>query len=539
MTDNDRRVWIYDTTLRDGTQSEGVSLSLEDKLLVAQRLDELGVDYIEGGYPLSNPKDKAFFEEIRKRGIRHAKVAAFGMTRRRGLEAVQDAGMKALLASEAPVVTIVGKSWDMQVSQVLAVSEQENLDMIAQSLALFVQHGREAIYDAEHFFDGYRANPDFALRTLQAAVQAGAGTLALCDTNGGAMYDFIGEVVAAVIRRFPGVRVGIHCHNDSAMAVASSLAAVAAGARHVQGTINGLGERCGNADLTSIIPNLVLKQGYDCLKSDSLANLTATSHFVDEIANLVPHDNQPFVGNSAFTHKGGMHVHAVQKNASTYEHIDPAVVGNHRKILVSELAGASNIVAKTQKFSLGNDKELHRKVLMAVQDMENEGYQFEAADASFELLVRRTLGGAWYHPFWTLDHYQCVVHQIDGGRPSTDAIVKLLVQDKLVHTVSDGDGPVNALDGALRKALLPIYPSLKKLKLVDYKVRVVNPKAGTAAKVRVITEFLDPVCGMFGTVGVDENLIHASFHAVVDAIEYKLLNEAEMAAKETQSDAKP
>ena len=523
------RVFIYDTTLRDGTQAEGVCLSLEDKLRIAEKLDSLGVDYIEGGYPLSNPKDKAFFRDVRKRNVKRARIAAFGMTRRRGIKADGDAGMQALLASEAPVITIVGKSWELHVGQVLRVSEQENLDMIAESVGLFAGRGLEVIYDAEHFFDGCRANAEFAMKTLVAAVQAGTKCLALCDTNGGSLPQEVGQVVTEVARRFPAVQIGIHCHNDANLAVANSLAAVAAGARQVQGTINGIGERCGNVDLCSVVANLELKLHQRCLPEGSLARLTEVSRFVYEVANLLPRENQPFVGPSAFTHKGGMHVHAVQRNTASYEHVDPSAVGNRRRILISELAGASNVAVKTEKFGLGADKELQRKVLQAVQDMENEGYQFELADASFEVLVRKTLGGAWYHPFWELDHYRCVILQTDDGRPSTEAIVKLKIGEKVVHTVADGDGPVNALDGALRKALLPHYRSLDKLNLVDYKVRVVNPKAGTAAKVRVTIEFRDDPCGFFGTVGVDENIIHASWRALQDAIEYKLLNEAEKA----------
>jgi 2-isopropylmalate synthase len=522
------RVYIYDTTLRDGTQAEGVSLSLEDKLMVAERLDQLGVDYIEGGYPLSNPKDKAFFKEIRRRGIKHAKIAAFGMTRRKGIKAVDDEGMQAMLASEAPVITIVGKSWDFHVKEVLRVSRKENCDMIADSVGLFAGRGLETVYDAEHFFDGYKANPEFALETLSAAAQAGASCLALCDTNGGSLPEFIAEAVSTVRARFPKVRLGIHCHNDSDLAAANSLAAVRQGARQVQGTINGIGERCGNADLTSIIPNLALKCGYACLAGDSLPKLTEVSRFVYEIANLSLRENQPFVGQAAFTHKGGMHVHAVRRDSRTYEHIDPAAVGNARRILISELAGASNVAVKTKaKFNLADDKELQRKVLTKVQELENAGYQFEAADASFELVVRRTLGGNWYRKFWELDHYRCTILQANSKRPTAEAIVKLCIGQEYFHTVAEGDGPVNALDAALRKALVEKYPAIAALKLKDFKVRIINPRAGTAAKVRVVIEFHDAVEGYFGTVGVDENIIHASWQALVEAIEFKLLNDAE------------
>ncbi len=528
MSAPNARIEIYDTTLRDGTQAEGVSLSLEDKLMIAEKLDAFGIDYIEGGYPLSNPKDKAFFEQVRLRPIRRARIAAFGMTRRKGQTAERDAGMLALLQSQAPVITVVGKSWNLHVREVLRVSPDENLDMIAESLALMVKHGRETIFDAEHFFDGYRTDPDYAMQTLAVAVQAGASCVVLCDTNGGSLPECVSRVVGEARRRWPELKLGIPCHNDGGLAVANSLAAVAAGARHVQGTINGMGERCGNADLTSVIPNLVLKCGCECLEGGKLADLTEVSRYVSEVANLPLRENQPFVGTAAFAHKGGMHVHAVRRNTASYEHVDPAAVGNQRRVLISELAGASNVAVKMDKiFKLDQDKQLHREVLQAVQDMENEGYQFEAAEASFELLVRRTLGGKWHRRFWELDHYRCVILQINDGRPSTEAIVKLQINGEPVHTVAEGDGPVNALDGAFRKALLPHYPSIEGLQLVDYKVRVVNPRAGTAARVRVVIEFHDATRGYFGTVGVDENIIHASWRALTDAVEYKLIHDAE------------
>ncbi len=532
MSRSRKRIRVYDTTLRDGTQAQGVSLSLEDKLMIAEKLDDVGVDYIEGGYPLSNPKDKAFFEEIGRRNIRRAKVAAFGMTRRKGMRASADEGMKSLLASQAPVVTIVGKSWDLHVRDVLRTSQAENLKMIADSIRLMVRRGRETIFDAEHFFDGHAVNPAYAQKTLEAAAEAGADSLVLCDTNGGTLPETVGRVVAEVVERFGGVEVGIHCHNDSDLAVANTLAAVAAGATQVQGTVNGIGERCGNADLISVVADLVLKCGRSCLKKGALARLTELSRFVYEMANLPLRDGQPFVGMSAFAHKGGMHVHAVQRNTSSYEHIDPAEVGNQRRVLVSELAGASNVQIKApRKFGLDADRNLQRKVLRAIQDRENDGYTFESADASFELVIRKTLGGKWHRTFWDLDHYRCVILHGKSGPTSTEAIVKLAIDDEPVHTVSEGDGPVNALDGALRLALREHYPSINDLGLVDYKVRVVNPRAGTAAKVCVVIEFHDAANGYFGTVGVDENIIHASWQALTDAIEYKLLNQAEKRTK--------
>jgi len=530
MHEQKPHILIYDTTLRDGTQAEGVSLSVEDKLMIAEKLDALGVDVIEGGYPLSNPKDEEFFREIRKRPLRHARIAAFGMTRRKGTAVDEDAGMRALLASGAPVITLVGKSWDLHVRDVLRVSRRENLMMIAESVGLFARRGLEVMFDAEHFFDGYRADPDFAVETLRAAVEAGASALVLCDTNGGSLPGFVAEAVRTVCARFPEVTVGIHCHNDSALAVANSLAAVEAGARQVQGTINGIGERAGNADLTSVIPNLVLKCGCTCRAGENLAALTGISRYVYEVANLSLPENQPFVGLAAFAHKGGMHVSAVRRNTAAYEHIDPNLVGNRRRVLISELAGASNVAIKAdKKFGIDKEEKLQRQILLAVQNMEHEGYQFEAAEASFELLVRKTLGGKWYRRFWELDHYRCVILETDQGPPSTEAIVKLRINGQVVHTVSEGDGPVNALDAALRKALVEHYPTIHSLQLTDYKVRVVNARAGTAARVRVVIEFHDGNVGYFGTVGADENIIHASWEALTDAIEYKLLNEAEQA----------
>ncbi len=532
MTDSARRIEIYDTTLRDGTQAEGVSLSLEDKLLIAESLDSLGVDYIEGGYPLSNPKDVAFFKEIAKRGLTNSKVVAFGMTRRKGVNAEDDDGLKALLTSKAPVVTIVGKSWDMHVREVLKVSMDENLGMIEDSIDLCARAGREVIFDAEHFFDGWRANPQYAIRTLKAAHEAGASCLALCDTNGGTMPEQLVECIEAVRTVLGEAKLGIHCHNDNALALANTLLAVRHGVTQVQGTINGLGERCGNVDLTSVIPNLVVKYGYECLTSDTLKQLTEVSRFVYEVANLNLVTNQPFVGAAAFAHKGGMHVHAVRKNATTYEHIDPALVGNTRRVLISELSGMSNIAEKAhKKFDLTNNRPKQKKVLQAVMEMEAAGYQFEAAEASFEVLIRKILGGQWYKQLWSLDHYRCVIFkQTSVDRVSTEAIVKLSIDGKVRHTVAEGQGPVDSLHNALCAALREDYPAADDLHLVDYKVRVVNTQAETAAKVRVVIDWHDAATGAyFGSVGVSENIIDASWLALVDAVEYKLMKEAEKA----------
>jgi len=531
LVSSTRRIEIYDTTLRDGTQGEGFSLSLQDKLLIAQKLDELGVDYIEGGFPLSNPKDEQFFQEVRQLKLK-ARIAAFGMTRRRGIRAEEDPGMKALLAAQTPVVTLVGKSSEYQARTVLGVSLEENLAMIADSVRLMKSDGRQVVYDAEHFFDAYRANADYALRTLMAAQEAGASVLVLCDTNGGSMPELVAQVTAAVRQR-TSAKIGIHTHNDSGVAVANALAAINAGADHAQGTINGVGERCGNMDLVPLVANLQLKYGLDCLRPGTLKRLTEVSRYVYETANMALVPGQPFVGSSAFAHKGGMHVHAVEKDASTYEHVNPEAVGNSRRILISELSGVSNIASKAgRKFDIAHDRAVLRKVLARVQDLENEGYQFEAAEASFELLLRREIGR--HRSFFVLDHYRIVVLKMDGNTPIAEATVKLQVNGHAEHTVAEGDGPVNALDGALRRALHRHYPQIEKLRLVDYKVRVVNSRAATAAAVRVITAFQretsDGRREVFGTIGVSRNIIDASWQALLDAYEYHLIHVEEARA---------
>jgi 2-isopropylmalate synthase len=511
-------IQIYDTTLRDGAQGEGVSFSLEDKLLIARRLDELGFDYVEGGYPLSNPKDAEFFQRIAAEPLKNSKVCAFGMTRRRGMAAADDPGMKALLEARTPVVTIVGKTSDFHATEVLGVSLEENLAMIRETVAYLREQGREVIYDAEHFFDGWKANPEYAAKTIRAAAEAGAKIIVMCDTNGGSLP----EEVAAIARQAAAtvdVPLGIHCHNDCELAVANSLAAVDAGAVHVQGTINGLGERCGNADLISVIGNLSLKKkGYEALSRERLEHLTELSRYVYEIANMNFRNGQPFVGASAFAHKGGMHVHAVAKAAHTYEHIDPAAVGNERRILVSELSGRSNIVALAEKHKLSQDKALMTQVLEQIVERENRGYQYEAAEASFELLVRQLAGDFKWH--FQQERYNISVSS-HAEQPVTEASVKLRIGDDIFLEAAEGDGPVNALDGALRRALVGRFPSLADMHLVDYKVRVINGEAGTAARVRVIIESRDDG-DSWTTVGVHENVIEASWLALVDSIEYKL-----------------
>jgi 2-isopropylmalate synthase len=512
------RIQIYDTTLRDGSQGEGVNFSLEDKLAITAKLDEFGFDFVEGGYPLSNPKDADYFQRVADMPLKHAKVAAFGMTRRKGVAAEKDIGMRALVDAKTEVVTLVGKSWDLHVKDILNVCEEENLAMIRDSVAFLQSEGRRVIYDAEHFFDGFARNGDFALKTIQAAQEGGAEIVVLCDTNGGSLPERIAAGVDAALSALK-VPVGIHCHNDCDVATANSLMAVRHGAVQVQGTINGIGERCGNVDLIGVIANLVLKEGQEALIPGGITHLTELSRYVYEIANMNFRASQPFVGMSAFAHKGGMHVHAVNRVAQSYEHIDPETVGNERRILVSELSGRSNIVAKTMKYRLSADDELMRKILDRVQILENEGYQFEAAEASFDLLVMKVAGV--YEPKFGRDHYRVNVVTSEGMAPVTEATIKLTVEGRMEHVVAEGDGPVNALDTALRKALATAYPRLAEMHLADYKVRVINSAEGTAARVRVVIESRD-ANDVWTTVGVSENVIEASWLALVDSVEYKL-----------------
>jgi len=514
-----RRIQVYDTTLRDGAQGEGVNFSLQDKLLITRRLAELGFDFIEGGYPLSNEKDSQYFEKVRPLDLAQLKVCAFGMTRRKDCDPADDPGMQALLDAESPVVTIVGKTWDFHATEILRVSLEDNLAMIAETVNFMRTSGREVIYDAEHFFDGWKNNPDYAAKTLKAAVEAGAGIVVLCDTNGGSMPEEIAELTKAVLKTVD-VPVGIHCHNDCELAVANSLAAIDAGAEHVQGTINGVGERCGNADLVSVVANLALKKkGYSVLSDDGVEHLTELSRYVYETANMRLRPNQPFVGKSAFAHKGGMHVHAVARAADSYEHISPERVGNERRVLVSELSGRSNIMALTAKHDMADDRRLMDKILQRVVRLENQGYQFEAAEASFDLLVLKCADQ--YQPYFERLSYRVNVETDPHETVTTEATVKVRVGDVLHHDVAEGDGPVNALDAALRKALADTYPGLNDMRLVDYKVRVINSGAGTAAAVRVMIESRDEH-DVWGTVGVSQNIIEASWIALVDSIEYKL-----------------
>jgi 2-isopropylmalate synthase len=519
-----RRIEIYDTTLRDGAQGEGVDFSLEDKLQLTARLDTLGIDYVEGGYPASNEKDLEYFRSLGRLKLKHVKVAAFGMTRRKNSRAEDDAGLRALLDAGTSVVTIVGKASAFQAVEVLQTTVEENLEMIRQSVAFLAAAGREMIFDAEHFFDGWLANADYAMAALRAAVEGGARRVVLCDTNGGTMPETISDVTRRVVEAV-GVPVGVHCHNDCDLAVANSLAAIDAGASHVQGTINGFGERCGNADLISVMANLSCKkQGYKVLTPGGIAHLTELSRFVYEMVNINFRLNQPFVGKSAFAHKGGMHVSGVARVASSYEHIDPTLVGNERRVLVSELSGRSNIIARTTHHKLHGDKKLMEKILAQVVSLENAGYQFETADGSFDLLVRRSMDA--FHPHFELVKYHVNVENGNGGSPTTLATVKIRCGDEVRHEVAEGDGPVNALDNAMRKALNGEFPALRKMRLVDYKVRVINSQAATAAGVRVVIESQDE-SDMWGTVGVSENIIEASWQALVDSYEYKLYKDDE------------
>jgi 2-isopropylmalate synthase len=514
-------VQLYDTTLRDGSQGEGVNFSVQDKLLITRRLDELGFDFIEGGFAGSNEKDSEYFERVRELNLQHAQICAFGMTRRRGVTAADDPGMQALLATGAPICTVVGKTWDLHVTEVLRVSLEENLAMIRDSVAFLRSQGRRVFYDAEHFFDGFAANPEYGLQTILAAQEAGAEIIVCCDTNGGSLPERIVQTLESLKPEL-NIPFGIHCHNDCDVAVANSLAAVKCGAVQVQGTINGIGERCGNVDLVSVAANLSLKQGHEVLRAGAgVAHLTELSRYVYELANMNFRSGQAFVGRSAFAHKGGMHVHAVNRVSRSYEHIEPEQVGNERRVLVSELSGRSNIVAKTTKYKLDQDESLMKRILDRVVELENEGYQFEASEASFDMLVKKCAGS--YEPKFERIHYRVNVETEQQHQPLTEATVKLKVNGNghVEHVVAEGDGPVNALDNALRKALIGSYPNLAQMHLVDYKVRVINSAEGTAARVRVVIESADEH-DVWSTVGVSENIIEASWLALVDAVEYKL-----------------
>ncbi len=529
-----QRIAIYDTTLRDGSQGEGVSFSVEDKVRIAHRLDAFGVDYIEGGWPGSNPKDIEFFERMRAETLATAKLAAFGSTRRPGRKAQDDDLLRMLVDAQTRVITIFGKTWDFHVTHALKVSLAENLAMISDTVSFLCKHADEVIFDAEHFFDGYKHNRAYALKALDAAAQAGAKLVVLCDTNGGTLPHEVSEIVADVVSKV-GVLVGIHTHDDSGCGIANALAAVRCGACHVQGTINGYGERCGNANLIPVVANLQLKMGYECLRSDSILHLTSVSQFVDETANLAPNTRQAYVGRSAFAHKGGVHVDAVLKHRSTYEHVDPESVGNSRRMLVSELAGGSTIVNKAAMKALDLTKSSPetRSLLKRVAQLESEGYSFEGAEASFDLLMAETLG-LQKHWFDALG-FRVIVEKRGAEGTITEATVKVSVDGRESLTVAEGDGPIHALDQALRKALCDSYPELSGIWLTDFKVRVINTREGTAAKVRTIIDSTDGE-KTWSTVGVSTNMIEASWRALVESVLYGIAHKRTPREATTQED---
>ena len=512
------KIELYDTTLRDGAQTEGLSFTLADKLKIVEWLDRLGIDCIEGGWPGSNPKDREFFDRVADLPLAHARIAAFGSTRRAGVAVENDVHVGALLAANTPIVTVFGKSWLLHVREVLGTTPEENLRMIGDTVMALTDAGRRVVYDAEHFFDGYRADGAYALETVHAAAEAGADVLVLCDTNGGTLPSEVAAVVERVGRSV-GTPLGVHAHDDIETAVAATIAAVEAGARHVQGTVNGYGERCGNANLCSLLPTLQLKMGYDCVRAEQLAGLRKAARAVSELANRRLDPRRAYVGSSAFAHKGGMHVDALRKHPDTYQHIDPQQVGNRSRIVVSELAGRSNVLEKAEELGLAlGGREVAATVLSQIKELEGRGFQFESADGSVELMIRRT-DPEYRAPFELLD-FHVLIHGGDGAMSSA-ATVKLRVGDRTMHTASDGEGPVNALDAAIRKALLPVHPDLAAVRLTDYKVRILDGDAGTAAQTRVLITSSDGNRS-WSTVGCSENIIEASWIALADALEYAL-----------------
>jgi 2-isopropylmalate synthase len=533
-----RHIAIYDTTLRDGAQGEGISFSGTGKVKLARKLDEFGVDYIEGGFPGSNPKDMEFFQAMREAPLAHARVVAFGSTRRKRVRVDADPYVKSLLDACTPAVTIFGKTWKLHVKDVLRTTEKENLAMIGDTIGYLKDHNREVLFDAEHFFDGFKDDPDFAMRVLDRAAAAGADVVVLCDTNGGCMPHEIFDITRAAVAasRIP---VGIHTHNDCGVGVANALEGIRAGAGQVQGTINGYGERCGNANLCTIMPNIQFKLGFACGHAIDLTRLRGLSFYVDELVNLRSDTRAPYVGHSAFAHKGGPHVNAVEKNPRTFEHIAPACVGNERHILVSELSGGSSILLKAIELGAGatTSKEEAREILGVLKALESKGYAFEAADASFRILIQKVLRE--HKPFFELEGFRVVVEK-RGTENSclSEASIKVRVKGEIEHTVAEGDGPVNALDGALRKALMRFYPAIAKVQLTDFRVRILDPEEATAAKTQVLIESSDGK-ESWGTVGVSENIIEASWEALVDSVEYKLFQlEAEANAKAKRSKRK-
>jgi 2-isopropylmalate synthase len=514
-------VTLYDTTLRDGTQREGLSLSVDDKLRIAARLDDLGVHYIEGGFPGSNPKDIEFFERARGLRLEQAVITAFGATCRKGVAAAEDEGLRALLETGCTALCIFGKAWDLHVTETLHAALEENVRMARDSVAHLKAAGRTVFFDAEHFFDGYSANAPYALEVCRAAAEAGADAIVLCDTNGGTLPHVVARVVREVAAALPGVTLGVHAHNDAGCAVANSLVAIDAGCAHVQGTVNGYGERAGNADLIAIIPSLVLKMGDDCISADQLRLLTEVSHFIAETANIAPDPHHPYVGASAFAHKGGVHASAAARLPEAYEHIDPAHVGNLARVVVSELAGRASLTMKAAELGidLTGDQATVARVLDGIKELEHRGYSFEAADASLEVMLKKELGT--YEPFFTLESFRCLMEKREDGRVMTEATIKIHVGGQRFIATAEGNGPVNALDGALRIAIGRFYPALDAIELTDFKVRVLDEKKGTGAVTRVLIESGDGEKS-WGTVGVSENIIEASWEALVDAVEFGL-----------------
>jgi len=517
------KIFIYDSTLRDGAQGKNVSFTVNDKIKIVKKLDEAGIDFIEAGNPGSNPKDAEFFKSLKTLELRHSKVVAFGSTRRPGIKASEDNNLRHIVGSGVKTAAVFGKSWDFQVSEILKTTLEENIEMIRDSIGYLVEKGFDVIFDAEHFFDGYVENPEYAMKTLEAAIEGGAFSLCLCDTRGGTFPTEIKEMTKKVIDRF-GIQVGIHCHNDNGMAVASTIAAVEAGAEQVQGTMNGLGERCGNANLTTIVPNLQILRNYECIPEESIPSWSDTAVFVSEVANLAVPDGSPFVGSAAFAHKGGMHTDALTKNLKSYELIDPTLVGNSRHILMSEVAGSSTVMKLISKIDPTIEKKnpKTKEIMLKLKEMEFLGYQYEAAEASFELIVRRILG--LYKPSFELVEFKVMVNEPNITNMNSTAMIKIRVGEEYEVTAAEGDGPVDALDGALRKALMKFYPDLEQIKLMDYKVRVLDSEMATAAKVRVLIETTDGR-NEWTTIGVSTDIIEASWLALVDSIEYCMCQE--------------
>ena len=513
------QIRLYDTTLRDGMQGEGISLSAAEKVSVARRLDELGIHFIEAGFPSSNPKEAELFELLSKERFAGATVCAFGMTRRLDMRVDEDPALAMLAECFAPVCTLVGKTWKLHLDKVIHADAEENLSLIAESVAYLCGHGKRVVYDAEHFFDGYREDPDYALRCLGAALEAGAENITLCDTNGSSLPAEVAAAVARVVSECGAERVGIHTHNDADCAVANSIAAVEEGATLVQGTMNGIGERCGNANLVSILPSLQLKLSYRCVSDEQLAALSDTAHFVAEVCNLTPDPNQPYVGRNAFAHGGGMHVAGVRADARTFEHVEPELVGNHRELLVSELSGKNTVIARAQESGLRLDSEAAQRAVERLKELEHRGYHFEAADASFELMLRKEAG--IYEPLFRLESFRVITDKREDGRVQTEATIKIWAKGERLVRTAEGNGPVNALDKALRDAIADMYPHLREIGLVNFKVRIIDEHKGTAAVTRVLIDASDGR-DTWGTIGVSENIIEASWEALVDSLEFAM-----------------